>query len=70
MGKGIRLVDSARETAKEVQRVLTNKNLKRQDDSPVQYGIFVSNNPEKFIQVGEGFLKRPINPISIIDPEK
>ncbi len=70
MGAGVRLVDSAWETAKEVQRILVNKNLKREDDSSAQYRYFVSDNPEKFIQVGEGFLKRPINPISVIDPQK
>ncbi|MDD4570832.1 MAG: glutamate racemase [Tepidanaerobacteraceae bacterium] len=69
MGESVRLVDSALETAKEVQRILIDKNLKRQDNSPAQYQYFVSDNPEKFIQVGEGFLKRPINPISVIDPQ-
>ena len=70
MGKDVRLVDSARETAKEVQRILFDKNLKRQDDSPARYRYFVSDNSEKFIQVGEGFLKKPIDPISVIDPQK
>lgn len=70
MGEDVRLVDSARETAKEVQRILNHENLTRQEKTPAHYRYFVSDNPEKFIQVGEGFLKRPINPISVIDPQK
>ncbi|AEE92579.1 Glutamate racemase [Tepidanaerobacter acetatoxydans Re1] len=69
MGETVRLVDSAWETAREVQRILIDKNLKRQDNSPAFYQYFVSDNPEKFVQVGENFLKRPINPINVIDPQ-
>lgn len=68
MGKGVQLVDSAQETAKEVWRILKEENLLRKENTPANYQYFVSDNPEKFIHVGQGFLKKPIEPINVIDP--
>lgn len=69
MGEKVHLVDSAFETAREVGGVLEAAGLKRSvGDRPV-YRYFVSDNPAKFIEVGERFLRRPIDPISVIDPE-
>lgn len=70
MGENVKLVDSALETAKEVKRILEEKNLKRLECSLGQHVFFVSDNPEKFTQVGENFLKRPIKPINVIDPQR
>ncbi|NLZ53938.1 MAG: glutamate racemase [Thermoanaerobacteraceae bacterium] len=67
MGQGVQLVDSAQETAKEVWRILNDKNLIRQEETTAHYRYFVSDNPEKFVRVGEGFLKKPIDLIKVID---
>lgn len=60
VGDEIRLVDSAYETAKEVARILDEKGLKTDGKNQVIYSYFVSDNPEKFVDVGEHFLKRRI----------
>lgn len=69
VGEDVRLVDSAYETAREVRRVLEDGDLRRTADAPPAYRYFVSDNPAKFIEVGERFLRRPIDPINVIDPE-
>ncbi|NLC63685.1 MAG: glutamate racemase, partial [Thermoanaerobacterales bacterium] len=68
MGEHVRLVDSAFETAREVGKMLERLNIKHGQDSPTNYSYFVSDNPEKFIEVGEKFLGRPIQPIKVIEP--
>lgn len=70
MGEGVELVDPAEETAKEVLQILSEKNLLRQEETPATYRYFVSSNPEKFARVGASFLNRPIEPISVIDPQQ
>ncbi|MDI3480631.1 MAG: glutamate racemase [Tepidanaerobacteraceae bacterium] len=69
MGEKVRLVDSAFETAVEVGRILERIGLKRSVENRPVYRYFVSDNPAKFIEVGERFLQRPIDPIDVIDPE-
>lgn len=69
MGENVRLVDSAYETAKEVSRMLKVMKLERYEAVPAVYRYFVSDDPTKFIEVGERFLQRPIDPINVIDPE-
>ncbi|HHY42731.1 MAG TPA: glutamate racemase [Thermoanaerobacterales bacterium] len=70
MGESVQLVDPAKETAEEVCRILKEKNLIRQGENAADYRYFVSSNPKKFARVGEGFLKRPIKPLSVIDPQQ
>jgi len=67
MGQGIRVVDSAIETAKEVLQILIDKDLLRKVNSSPSYQFFVSAEPEKFSRVGEMFLKRPIEPLNVIE---
>ncbi|ADL08908.1 glutamate racemase [Thermosediminibacter oceani] len=69
MGDQVFLVDSAMETAREVARLLREKSLARTGGGPATYRYFVSDNPAKFKEVGERFLNRSIDPISVIDPE-
>jgi glutamate racemase len=69
MGENVQLVDSACETAREVSRILAEMKMERRRRQPPAYRYFVSDNPEKFIEVGERFLKRTIDPISVIDPQ-
>jgi len=67
MGKDVKLVDSALETAKEVKRMLMSTGLEATQSALAKHSYFVSDNPEKFVQVGEGFLGCPINPINLVD---
>jgi len=60
MGDEVKLVDSAYETSKEVSRILDEKGLKAGEKNEVTYRYFVSDNPEKFADIGEHFLKRRI----------
>ncbi len=55
MGRGVRLIDSAEETAKEVETVLKKKSLARErgKGSP---SFFVTDAPDRFIKVGQRFL--------------
>lgn len=69
MGPSVKLVDSGEETAIEVQRILTENNLEKKGEVVGFHQYFVSDNPTKFVRVGENFLKRPIDPINVIDPQ-
>ncbi len=56
MGKEVKLIDSAEETAVEVKKVLTQKGLlKRTSKTPLRR-FFVSDVPDRFVEVGERFL--------------
>jgi len=55
MGSGVRLVDSAAETAKEVAAVLKKSTLARKSGQGV-HSFFVTDAPDRFIKVGRRFL--------------
>jgi glutamate racemase len=55
MGAGVRLVDSAEETAREVASVLATRRLAR-TSGPGSTSFFVTDVPERFIRVGQRFL--------------
>ena len=55
LGGGVRLVDSAEETAKEVESVLKRVSLVRQRGKG-SHGFFVTDAPDRFIKVGRRFL--------------
>lgn len=55
MGSGVRLVDSADETAKEVAKALQKRILTRKNGKGV-HSFFVTDAPDRFIEVGRRFL--------------
>ena len=55
MGSGVRLVDSAEETAKEVESILRKKAIARKTGSAA-HSFFVTDAPDCFIEVGRRFL--------------
>jgi glutamate racemase len=60
LGEGVALIDSAVETAHEIKTVLKALGLSReQDDSPARE-FYVTDSPERFLKVGEGFLGQKI----------
>lgn len=55
MGSGVRLVDSAEETAKEVESLLKGRSIVRKNGKGA-HSFFVTDAPERFIKVGHRFL--------------
>ncbi len=70
MGKEVRLIDSAEETAMEVRSVLTQEGLLRTGKRRPFRKFFVSDVPDRFVEVGERFLKDKITRVERIDIEK
>ncbi len=62
VGKGIFLVDSAKETAAEVSRVLTEMDLKKNDSESGKgkHVFYVTDHPERFVEVGRKFLGKEL----------
>ncbi len=56
IGDGVRLVDSAYETAREVQEMLLSGRILRDEHSGTVPRFFVTDAPERFRKVGERFL--------------
>ncbi|MBP8625134.1 MAG: glutamate racemase [Syntrophorhabdales bacterium] len=65
VGRHVKVVNTGKETAKEVKRCLGDKNiLKIRGKGICQY--FVTDSPETFSEIGGRFLKVPITPIKYI----
>ncbi|MDA8085783.1 MAG: glutamate racemase [Nitrospiraceae bacterium] len=56
MGKGVTLIDSAKETAKEIRRVLGEKALFRDASLPPARDFYVTDAPDRFRMLGGRFL--------------
>ncbi len=67
MGKEVRLIDSAEETALEVKRALAREGLVRTGKRAPFRRFFVSDVPDRFVEVGERFLKDKITQVERID---
>jgi glutamate racemase len=65
-GDGVFLVNSAKETAKEVQRVLQEEGLATSKKKKGSYAFHVTDNAERFIHVGERFLGRKLGSVQEI----
>ena len=63
VGEGVTLVDSARETAVEVERILAERGLANPGDARGEIHVYVSDVPYLIREVGERFLGRPIERI-------
>lgn len=63
VGDGVRLVNSAKETAKDVQRVLDEEGLVTPGKKGGSYRFYVTDNAERFIKVGERFLGRVLGTV-------
>lgn len=70
MGKEVKLIDSAEETAIEVKKVLTDQGLLKKANRTPFRRFFVSDVPDRFVEVGERFLRDKINEVERIDIEK
>jgi glutamate racemase len=66
LGGGVNLIDSAVETAREIERILGALSLCNPDGGKVRK-FYVTDSPEKFVQVGERFLGKRIDCIRKIE---
>lgn len=67
MGKGVKLIDSAIETAGEIKKTLGGMSLLNTSAGGVSQEFYVTDSPDKFIEVGERFLGRKIDFIKKIE---
>ena len=67
MGDAVRLVDSAEETARAVERILDEAHLRRTADAPPSHAFFVSDSPHRFREVGRRFVGDLIGAVSWVD---
>ncbi|MCX7956910.1 MAG: glutamate racemase [Endomicrobia bacterium] len=63
VGKDVRVIDSAIETAKAVKEILEKNNLFRLKNFRPKYNFFVTDDPENFIRIGHYLLGREIKHI-------
>jgi len=69
MGDGVTLIDSAEQTARELQALLTEKNmLSTRKDEPT-HTYYVSDVPRQFREVAQQFLGKKIETVQQIDIE-
>jgi glutamate racemase len=67
MGDNIMLIDSARETAKEIKETLIQNGIQGSSSSGPKRSFYVTDSPERFIKVGERFLNEKIEHIDKIN---
>ncbi len=67
MGEGVKLVDSAEETALALAQVLEEKDLRRQENEEVTRKLYVSDVPDRFSELVHKFLGARINNITRVD---
>jgi glutamate racemase len=67
MGRGIRLVDSAEETAKEIQRILGERGLLNNGTGESLREYFLTDVSDTFVSVAGRFLGEKIDRIEMVD---
>jgi len=68
-GPDVQLVDSAETTAKAVEKILQEKNLRRASGARPSHSFLATDAPDRFARVGEIFLGTPIDPgrVELVD---
>jgi glutamate racemase len=67
MGQGVRLIDSAEETAKATKLALVNLDLLNSSNVAGKRQFYVSDTPDKFKRIGQLFLGRKIGKVGLVD---
>ena len=67
MGDKVKLVDSAEETARELTRVLEEKDIRKKVKEEVIHKLYVSDVPDRFSDLVHKFLGSRINNITRVD---
>jgi glutamate racemase len=66
VGRQVRLIDSAEETAAETAITLRNYALERSDGAEPEHRFIASDLPEQFLRVGQRFLGKSIDSVETI----
>jgi len=61
MGREVRLIDSAHETARETAEVLRERGLANETPNGARYRFIASDAPDTFLSLGQRFLGSPID---------
>jgi glutamate racemase len=69
MGESVNLIDSAIETALEIEKILGDLSLLNTSGGDIIREFFVTDTPDKFKTIGERFLGEPIHHIKKIELE-
>jgi glutamate racemase len=70
LGPGVRLIDSAEETAGEVARVLAERGMTAPSGAPTSHRFAVSDDPSRFQSVGSRFLGERLTDVEVVSVEK
>jgi glutamate racemase len=66
VGRDVRLIDSAEETAAETGSVLRQRGLAHEDTDDARYRFIASDAPEQFLRVGQRFLGAAIDRVETV----
>jgi glutamate racemase len=66
VGRHVRLIDSAEETAAETAKVLRDAGLAREDGKTPTYRFIASDVPDQFLRVGQRFLGHAIDKVETV----
>jgi glutamate racemase len=66
VGRQVRLIDSAEETAREAGAVLRANDLENSQPNQAQYRFIASDAPDTFLALGERFLGSPIDRVEAL----
>ncbi|MGH7443346.1 MAG: glutamate racemase [Longimicrobiales bacterium] len=69
MGENVTLVDSAAETAAEIENTLASLDLLRTDPAPPQHTFIASDSPLRFRDVGRAFVGDILRTVELVDVE-
>ena len=61
MGDSVQLINSGKEAAHSLSKMLKEKNLLKSNMTPASYHFFVSDTPQNFSAVAEIFLGHPVS---------
>ncbi|WP_418889645.1 glutamate racemase, partial [Romboutsia ilealis] len=68
VGEKVKLVNPAKETAKDLKQILEDNNILRDNvEEEPKYEYYVSDIPEKFAAIAEEFLKKEIDDIKNVE---
>lgn len=70
MGEGVRLIDSAEETAQETRRVLEKMELLRKRKGPIFRQYYVTDIPQRFEEIGGRFLGERLEGIKQVELQR
>jgi glutamate racemase len=66
VGREVRLIDSAYETAREAAQVLRQRDLENTAPNQARYRFIASDAPDTFLSLGQRFLGSPIDRVETL----